>query len=710
MSKQVTPVNKTILSRAFLIYALSGIFTIAIIYQLFHIQFSEGETLRGKAMNLSVKYIDIEARRGNILADDGSLLATSVPRFDLYVDLSAKTISDKLFNDSIAALSKKMSEYFKKKTPEEYTALLKKERKKNNRYFKIATNLDYYEMKKICTFPIFNKGRNQGGLIVEQNDRREMPFNQLGKRTIGYVRDKYWVGIEGAYDKELTGTNGKRLMKRVSGRNWIPVDDKADILPKDGNDVVSTIDIHMQDVAETALSNHLQKHEADHGCAILMEVETGQIKAIANLQRMPDGSYAESYNYAIGECYEPGSSFKLMSMIVALEDNMVSLDEKINTGNGLRKYGKKGNVMTDSHEGGYGTITIRQAFELSSNIGISGMIVDHYKSNPEKYIKGLYKLGINKPLGLELKGEGIPYIKNPDDKSWSGISLPWMSIGYELSMTPMQILAVYNAIANNGRLIKPMFVKELRYAGETVKEFSPVVLKESICSKSTVQKVQDLLRGVVLRGTATNLKNAVFPIAGKTATAQIASKGGYKKNKTKEYFASFVGYFPADKPRYSCIVVVNKPTQGQYYGGSVAGPVFLEIAEKIYATRIEMRQQASNRKKSQQAVASIYASFEKVKSIYRELGIKMPKKVKATSSQFVFIQPGQDSLTYRRTDPNSSRLINMKGMSAPDAIAYLESKGAVVTVSGKGWVASQFPEAGTPLKKGTKVKLTLGSR
>jgi len=710
MSKQVPPINKTILSRAFLIYALSGIFTIAIIYQLLHIQFAEGEALRGKAMNLSVKYIDIEARRGNILADDGSLLSTSVPRFDLYVDLSPKTISDKLFNDSIASLSKKLSAHFKSKTPERYRNLFQKERKKNNRYLKIASNLDYYDMKKISAFPVFNKGPNLGGLIVEQNDRREMPFNQLAKRTIGYVRDQYWVGIEGAYNKELTGTNGKRLMKRVSGQNWIPVDDNADILPKDGNDVVSTIDIHMQDVAETALYSHLQKHEADHGCVILMEVETGQIKAIANLQRMSDGSYAESYNYAIGECYEPGSSFKLMSMIVALEDNMVSLDEKINTGNGLRKYGKKGNVMTDSHEGGFGTITIRQAFELSSNIGISGMIVDHYKSDPEKYINGLYRLGINKPLGLELNGEGVPYIKSPKDKSWSGISLPWMSIGYELSMTPMQILAVYNAVANDGRLIKPMFVKELRYAGEKVKEFSPVVLQESICSQSTVRKMQDLLEGVVLRGTATNLKNAVFPIAGKTATAQIASKGGYKNNKTKEYFASFVGYFPADKPRYSCIVVVNKPTKGQYYGGSVAAPVFLEIAEKIYATRIEMRQQASVSKKSKKAIASIYASFEKVKSIYRELGIKVPNKVKATSSQFVFIQPGQDSLTYRRTDPATSRLVNLKGMSAPDAIAYLESKGAVVTVSGKGWVSKQFPEAGTPIKTGMKVKLTLGPR
>ncbi|MPL97605.1 putative peptidoglycan D,D-transpeptidase PenA [bioreactor metagenome] len=709
MSKKETAVNKTVFSRAFLIYALSGIFTIAIVYKLMRIQFVEGEELRQKAQNLSVKYVDIKARRGNILADDGSLLATSVPRFDLFVDLSPKTIDEKLFNDSIAALCQHLSSFFKDKTAAEYKTQLKNERAKNNRYFKIARNLDFFDMKEVSSFPVFNAGRYRGGLIIVQNDRREMPFGTLAKRTIGYIRDNYPVGIEGAYDAELRGTDGKRLMKRVSGQNWIPVDDKADILPQDGKDIVTTIDIHLQDVAETALAAHLEKHEAHHGCVVLMEVNTGEVKAIANLQRMPDGQYVESYNYAIGEAFEPGSSFKLMSMIVALEDGKINLEDKVNTGDGTFRYGKK-EVMTDSHKGGYGTITIRQAFELSSNIGISSTIVKAYGSNPARFIEGLYKLGINKPLGLDLKGEGIPYIKNKNDRTWSATSLPWMSIGYELRMTPMQILAVYNAIANNGTLMKPMFVKELQYAGQTVKKFDPVTLNKAICSQKTVKQVQELLEGVVLRGTATNLKHAVFPIAGKTATAQIASGGGYKNNTGPEYFASFVGYFPADNPRYSCIVVVNKPRKGQYYGGSVAAPVFLEIAEKIYATRTEMRQQDTNAAPVNTEPGIIYAPYNKALDIYSELGISLTKKVEASNDDLVYIHPGSDTLSYRVNDPEKSRLVNLRGMSAPDAIAYLESKGAVVSLSGKGWVVSQSPEPGTPIRQGMKVKLTLGPR
>lgn len=709
MSKKDTTVNKTVFSRAFVIYALSGIFTIAIIYKLIQIQFVEGEELRKKAQNLSVKFVDIKARRGNILADDGSLLATSVPRFDLFVDLSPKTIDEKLFTDSVSALSKHMSAFFKDRSAEEYKKVLKNERAQNNRYFRIARNLDYFDMKEVSSFPIFNTGRYRGGLIVVQNDRREMPFGFLAKRTIGYIRDNFPVGIEGAYEKELSGTDGKRLMKRVSGQNWIPVDDKADILPQDGKDVVTTIDINLQDVAETALASHLEKHEAHHGSVILMEVETGEVKAIANLQRMPDGTYAESYNYAIGEAFEPGSSFKLMSMLVALEDGKVNLEDKVNTGDGTFRYGKK-EVMTDSHKGGYGTISIRQAFELSSNIGISSTIVKAYGSNPQKFIDGLYKLGINKPLGLELKGEGIPYVKSKSDKTWSATSLPWMSIGYELRMTPMQILAIYNAVANDGTLMKPMFVKELQYAGQTVQKFEPVVLNKSIASKNTIKQAQELLEGVVLRGTATNLKNAVFPIAGKTATAQIASSGGYKNNEGPEYFASFVGYFPADNPRYSCIVVVNRPRKGQYYGGSVAGPVFLEIAEKIYATRVEMRQQDTAETRVKNEPGCIYSAYSKAIDMYMELGVSLNRKVEAQNDDLVYINPGSDSLTYRVSSPDKSRLVNLRGMAATDAIAYLESKGAVVSLSGKGWVASQSPEPGTPIRQGMKVKLTLGPR
>ncbi len=708
MSNKTENTNqKTVFSRAFLIYALSGFFALLIIYKLFSIQFSEGEELREKALNLAVKYIDIQARRGNILAEDGSLLATSVPRFDLFVDLSPKTISQKLFDDNIDSLSIYLSGFFKDKTANEYTKILKEERSKGNRYFRLGNNLDYFGMKEVSSFPIFNQGQYKGGLIVVQNDRREMPFDLLAKRTIGFIRDNYWVGIEGAYDSLLRGTDGKRLMKRISGKNWIPVDDQADIKSDDGKDILTTIDINLQDVAETALYTNLQKHDAHHGCVVLMEVETGEVKAIANLQKNSDGSYSEAYNFAIGESYEPGSTFKLISMMIALDDGEISLDDKINTGNGKFKYGKQ--TMTDSHEGGYGTISVRQAFELSSNIGISSIIVKAYGSNPGKFIEGLYKLGINKPLGLELKGEGIPYIKKPGDRYWSGVSLPWMSIGYELKMTPMQILAVYNAVANNGKMMKPMFVKEIQYAGQTIEKFDPQVLNPAICSQKTVATVQSLLEGVVLRGTATNLKNAVFPIAGKTGTAQISQGGSYKGSGGTEYYASFVGYFPADNPRYSCIVVVNKPKNSSYYGGSVAGPVFLEIAEKIFATQVEMRQQDTVVAKNNDP-GCMYSMLRSVNNMYSMLGVSLNERINAQPDDFIYINPASDSLQYRVVNQQGNRLINLKGMTAPDAIAYLEKNGMVVGLKGKGWVVSQSPRPGTPIKSGMKVTLNLGPR
>lgn len=707
MNKQEQNTSTSIFSRAFIIYALSGIFTIAIIYSLIKIQFIEGEELRQKAEDLSVKFVDIKARRGNILSDDGSLLATSVPRFNLYVDLSPKTIKDELFNDSIDALSKKMSLYFKDKSASEYKKIFVKERKQKNRYLKVARNLDFFEMKEVSKFPIFNAGRYKGGLIVERNDKREAPFGKLAKRTIGFVRDNYLVGIEGAYDSLLRGVDGKRLMRRVSGSHWVPVDNKDEILQQDGKDIVSTIDIHLQDVAETALESHLAKHEANHGCAILMEVETGEVKAVANLQRMKNGTYAESYNYAIGELYEPGSSFKLMSMMVALEDGKVKLTDKVNTGSGKFTFGKS--TMTDSHSGGFGTITVRQAFELSSNIGISSLIVNAYGKNPSKFIDGLYKLGINKPLGLSLKGEGKPYIKNRKDKTWSATSLPWMSIGYELLMTPIQILAVYNAVANDGKLMKPMFVKEVQYAGKPIKKYAPVVLNEAICSKNTISQVQDLLKGVVLNGTAKNLKNAIFPIAGKTATAQIAKGKGYKGKTGAEYYASFVGYFPADNPRYSCIVVVNRPKAGQYYGGTVAAPVFLEIAEKIYATRLEMRQQDTLKIVAKVKSGSLYAPYRKVTDVYSMLDINFASTPSGYNDDFLFVNA--DTVKYNVSAENSNKkLANLKGMAVSDAIEYLEKNGVIVSISGKGWVKEQYPEAGTPIQDKMKVKLILGLR
>ncbi|MCK4639399.1 MAG: penicillin-binding protein 2, partial [Bacteroidales bacterium] len=420
---------------------------------------------------------------------------------------------------------------------------------------------------------------------------RKMPFKELAKRTIGYENKKenLFVGLEGAYSEYLEGKKGKQLRQRICNGDWKPIQDENEIEPQNGKDIITTIDINIQDVAENALLEHLKEHKAFQGCAILMEVETGYIKAIANLQYdSSDNKYKESYNYAFAENVEPGSTFKLASMIAVIEDRKVNLSDTIDTGDGWIVYYNR--TMRDAYKIRDGKITCREAFEKSSNVGVSMIIWDAYKKNPEKFVEHLYDMSLNKPLGIEFQGEGHPFIKHPKDKKiWYGTTLPWMSVGYEISLTPLQILTFYNAVANGGKMVKPMFVKEIRQTGKTIKTFKPVVINKSICSKRTIDTVQSLLEGVVERGTAKSLNNSIYKIAGKTGTAQIANKNkGYNKG---FYNASFVGYFPADDPKYSCIVVVNKPSGGKYYGSSVAAPVFKEIADKVYATQLDIHQQ-----------------------------------------------------------------------------------------------------------------------
>ncbi len=435
--------------------------------------------------------------------------------------------------------------------------------------------------------PIFKEGRYKGGMIAEVESKRELPHESLASRTIGNLNkgaSGNVVGLEGAYDTELTGVNGSILKQRLTGGAWMPVHDENYIEPRDGNDIITTIDIELQDVAESALFSQLSRHGAHHGTAILMEVKTGDIKAISNLRIEDDGDYHESYNYAVGESTEPGSTFKLPAFMVALEDGVISLEDSISTGDGTVRYYDK--TIRDSHRGGYGTITARTVFENSSNVGTAMIINENYKGRPGDFVDRLYSMGLNDKVGIEIKGEGSPLIRYPGDKYWSGISLPMMSHGYEVQQTPLQILTFYNAVANDGRMMKPRLVKEIRYHGQQVEEFSPRVLKSSICSKATIEKAHELLEGVVERGTATNLRNDTYKIAGKTGTAQIANdKYGYKQDGRVSYQASFVGYFPADNPVYSCIVVVNAPTNSIYYGNLVAGPVFKEIADKVYSSR-----------------------------------------------------------------------------------------------------------------------------
>ncbi len=698
--------RKDILRRVYLVYFGVLLFGIGIVVKAVYIQFAEGEALMEKAKEQELKYFNIEAIRGNILARDGSLLASSIPSFEVRMDVDSEHISDKFFNEKVDSLSYGLSRLFKDRSVYQYKQLLEKARKSGNRYLLLKRKVTYQHLKELRTFPILRKGKYRGGLIIIPQTIRKLPYKELARRTIGYENEaeNIHVGLEGAYNSILKGVNGKQLRRRISNGEWKPVWDENELEPENGRDIVTSVDINIQDVAEHALLEHLREHEALQGCVVLMEVRTGEIRAIANLKYdSASQQYEESYNYAIGESVEPGSTFKLASMITALESGQISLIDTIDTGDGWTTY--YGSTMQDVHKIRDGRITYREAFEQSSNVGISLMIDSIYRKHPEKYIELLYRMSLNQSLGIELPGEGEPFIRHPSNKKiWYGTTLPWMSIGYGLTMTPLQILTFYNAIANNGVMVKPMFVSEIRYAGSRVKKLYPEIINEAICSQAIVDTVRSLLEGVVERGTAKILNNTVYKVAGKTGTALIAKgKSGYGN---KEYNASFVGYFPADDPKYSCIVFVNRPRRGKIYGGSVAAPVFREIADKVYATQLDIHTDpdflASGDIKPVPAVIGRAGDLEKV---FAELGYRITWGF--SENEWVRTSIDNNKIKTSKKHIPLNYMPNVVGMSARDATYVMEQLGLNVNLTGKGKVKFQSVMPGDRIKPGTDINLRL---
>lgn len=687
-------------------FVLVGIGMLAVLARVLEIQVVEGDEWREKSENLTIDYRTIDAVRGNIYALDGSLLATSVPKYEVRFDPNADAISEEFFKDNIDSLAWSLSNLFGDKSAKSYKTELTNARLKNKRYYLIRRNVKFTDLKAMRDFPIFRRGRFHGGFIYVQQNRRQLPFRVLAARTIGYDRDGgAKVGLEAAYRKELRGISGKRLEKKIAGGTWMPLSDSEDIDPQDGYDLVTTIDINIQDVAEDALLRQLEEQQAQYGCVVLMEVKTGEIRAIANLSQNLDGSYSERYNYAIGAATEPGSTIKLASWMALLEDGYVDLDDKIQTGNG--KYKFYNTVMSDSHEGGFGEITVKEAFALSSNIAIAKTVQKYYKKDPQKFINHLYQMRLNQPLGVEIAGEGKPMIKSANDSTWSGLSLPWMSHGYELKLTPLQLLTFYNAVANDGKMMKPMFAKSIRNYGAPVEEYEPVILKDAVASPETIKKAREMLEAVVLNGTGKNLRNASFSIAGKTGTAQISTgTRGYKIKKS--YQASFVGYFPADKPLYSCIVVVNAPSKNVYYGNLVAGPIFKEIANKVYSTSLNAQEELmavtslSNRPR---IPVSKNGEYDDLREVYQELDIPYNKPENA---DWVVVSTGKDTVKVIPRHYAENLVPNVVGMNVEDAIYLLENKGIKVTIEGRGVVKQQSVLPGEVIpKNGFRIKLSL---
>lgn len=695
-------IKKDIIWRIYIVYACFILFGLGIITRIVHLQFVEGDKWKAKADSLTLSFRTIEPSRGNIYSCDGSLLATSLPRYDVHIDLSAGGINQKIFNGNVDSLAYCLSALFKDKTKSEYKHILKDARRDGDRYFTLQRNISFNEQHTLRNFPLFRMGRHKGGLIIDQLNKRERLFKQLAERTIGYRLENSNVkpvGIEGAFDNYLHGVAGKRLMQRIASNIWKPVNNENEVEPKDGNDIISTIDLNLQDVAEHALAAQLTAHDADVGCAVLMEVSTGYIKAIANLKRGSDHQYSEDYNYAIGQSTEPGSTFKLASLMAAIEDGYVELNDTVDTQGGKISYAPK-LVMSDSHEGGYGKITVKKAFAVSSNVGISKVIYRSYIKKPQMFIDRLHLMHLGDPLGIQLPGEGMPRIKSTTDKDWSKISLPYISIGYESSLTPLQILTFYNAVANNGKMVQPLFVKEVRNKGELVKQFKTKVIADSICSSSTLAKARLLLEEVVKTGTASHIKHAQYAIAGKTGTARMAqgSAGYGSKDGTVKYQASFCGYFPADHPKYSCIVVVYAPGKDVYYGASVACPVFKEIADKVYALDVDMHKELNS------VPDSLYSGLPSVKA-----GLVQPLAIvsERVKTHDVSVEGSWMNNNNKALYIKENIVPSVIGMGLRDAIYLLESQGLSVKPVGSGSVVKQSIPSGVKINKGQLIIIEL---
>ncbi|MCX6279467.1 MAG: penicillin-binding protein [Bacteroidetes bacterium] len=704
-------IKKDILIRVYLVYLVVLLFGLVIIGRVIMIQQFEKEEFLEMAKKQEIHLEELVAVRGNILADDGSLFAVSVPNFEVRMDIMTDSITDKVFTSNVDSLAICLSQLFKDRPASAFKDMLCEGRRNKSRYLLIHRDITYPQLNEMRRFPIFKRGQYKGGLIVLAQYDRELPYKSLARRIVGYESGegdkKVFVGLEGAFTKNLEGVNGQRLVRRISGRAWMPADPESQVEPQNGDDVVSTLDVNLQDLAESALRKELIADSADHGCVILMEVKTGYLRAMANLGRTKKGTYEEIFNYAIGESQETGSTFKLASFLVALNDEKINLATPLNCYGGITSY--SGRKMEDSHHG-LGVLTALQVFEKSSNVGTSRMIYSAYSTNPQKYIDGLYKIGINRPLGLQIAGEGKPYIKTTKSKYWSALSLPWISIGYEISLAPIHLLTLYNAVANNGVMVKPLFVREIRRNGRIIQRFNPVVLNRQIVSPSAIEQAKKMLEGVVEEGTGASIKSPNYKIAGKTGTAQIAAGNkGYRQGTNQvQYKGSFVGYFPADNPKYSLIVVINNPKKGKYYGGAVAAPVFRELSDKLYAIRPDILIPLPHDTVSSPLPFAQAGQFKDLSEAFRILG--MNTRAENGSSSWVRPTDDGDKIVLSAASVVKGTMPDVCGMGLKDAIFLLESQGMNVLVNGRGTVVKQSIAPGMPVSKGMPVVIELQVR
>ena len=655
--------ENNILNRLYFVAGSMFVFALAVVFKLCTIQFVQGDAYRALAQERTIRDVDIPANRGNVYSADGSLLATSIPKYDIRID--AIQPKQELFNDLVGPLSDSLSN-FSGKSLSYYLKRIKKARLDKNRYFLLARDISYSDYIRIRNFPMLNLGAIKGGLIVTQEEKRDHPMGGIAERTIGYEKiDEHGnvtrPGIDGYFGKKyLRGENGKRLMQKIGNGKWKPIVDYDQVEPQDGYDVYTTIDVNIQDIAHHSLLGQLEKYEADHGCAVVMDVKTGEIKAISNLGRNKSGKYYERLNYAVGESHEPGSTFKVMALMAALEDKVIDTSTVVDTKNGVKRFYKFN--IHDSRRGGYGKISAARALEVSSNIGLATLIDDNYSNQPQKFINRIKSWKLHDTLGVSIIGEGKPDIPEPGGKKWSKNALPSMAYGYGLEMTPLQTLTFYNAIANAGEMVKPRFLKAVKEFSREVEVFEKEVINQKICSDKTLGEIREILKNVVVRGTGKRMYSENFSMAGKTGTVRIEYwMEDWEEN--PRYISSFAGYFPAENPKYSCIVVIHRPsTEVGYYGADVSGPVFKRIAQKIY-TETPLIDAIQSLEVVDVKTDEHYESFYKTSQLYKTI---MP---------------------------------NVVGLPAMDALALLENMGLKVKMQGFGTIKSQSIDKGIKVKR-----------
>ena len=701
-------VKKSILTRIRVAFIVIVLALVLIVVKILDTQVVNGEKWRSIARENGLKYRKVKATRGNVLSDNGSFMATSLPFYQLAMD---PTVADEVaFRTNLDTLTRLFEAYFQEKTAEEYKQDLMEARRTNGRYYVVSRkkHVSYQDRKKLEQWPIFNLGRFQGGVLFEKVDKRFRPYDPLARRTVGFLipdstGELKGRGLEYSFNEELGGVDGEALYQRIAGGRWKPVEDESMVRTENGYDVETTINIDIQNKATAILDRALRRQSAKYGVLILMEVETGEIKAMVNLGRNQKGEYRENYNYAVGSqgVTEPGSTFKTASMLALLEATDIQVDDTINTGDGKYMF-YEDCIMTDAAVYGYGQLSVQSVFEKSSNIGVSKMTFRHFQDKPQMFYDYLTKFNLTKPLGFQMSGEGEPNISQPGSEMWSGCSLPWMSIGYEVQVSPLQLLTFYNGIANGGRQIEPLLVKRILKGGHRVeKSFQAKVLNPQLCSNENLAIIQNMLKGVVEHGTAKNIFTEEYQIAGKTGTTHKLYKGRY----VDKYYTSFAGYFPADKPKYSCIVAIDEPQGDDHYGGDVCAPVFKELADWLFVTNVEKEWESL-----EMAEASVpyirSGKFSDLATLTEELGVKT---LPMNTESWVYASNSGDTVMLKNNIFQEELVPDVTGMVLKDAIYILENQGLIVKVIGSGArVRKQSLRVGRKIGHGYTIYLTMG--